>query len=567
MGDSGLRLVRRECWSCWSPAEILSGNIDALVRAQGMCPTLGALPPTMRVVESGGQLRVELRSADNQWHAVGAAFAGSIGSGRALDSDACRAAGQAIIVGPALAELLDDEARVAHLKKILLVEPDPGLATLFLSRRDWRRWFANGRIRLLTGPDFKGATTLARFLDGLRDIPVVTDAERVALQPEAMAAATAVATRVAQNAASNGNARRKFAGPYLLQTLINLPAIAREGDTRSLEGAFAGTPAIVVGAGPSLDENVTALAAFHDRAIIVAADTALGPLVSRGVRPHVVVGVDSSALNARHLAAAAGSTDIWLAAEGSLHPSALQPFIGRTFAFRVSDHDPWPWLAAAGVTRGELRAWGSVLTSAFDLARRMGCNPIVFAGADLAFTGMRPYCRGTIYDAVWQPYLDAGCTWQQLMDDYFMRQPEVWQADLHGQQTRTAPHLVSFRDWLIDQMNGPTRTRFINATGAGILHGSCVQQSGLAEALASMPECADVRERLADCYRTSRAGRHDTAIVEGLIARARTSRTSLPLERWVSFTASTVNEDAIVDAVLAAPTVDSPDTEAAIRHA
>jgi len=40
--------------------EILSGNIDAVVRAQGGCPTLGALPPTMRVVARGGRLRVEL---------------------------------------------------------------------------------------------------------------------------------------------------------------------------------------------------------------------------------------------------------------------------------------------------------------------------------------------------------------------------------------------------------------------------------------------------------------------------------------------------------------------------
>ena len=363
---------------------------------------------------------------------------------------------------------------------------------------------------------------------------MVADTRRAALQPEAMAAAGAVAMRVAQNATSNGNARRKFAGPYLLQTLTNLPAIARESDTRALDGAFAGTPAVVVGAGPSLDENVAALAALHDRAIIVAADTALGPLVSRGVRPHVVVGVDSSALNARHLAAAEGSTDIWLAAEGSLHPSGLQPFIGRTFSFRVSDHDPWPWLAAAGVTRGELRAWGSVLTSAFDLARRMGCNPVVFAGADLAFTGMRPYCRGTIYDAVWQPYLDAGCTWQQLMDDYFMRQPEVWQADstaiadAHGAASRVVPRLAGRSD-----ERGRRRRDSSTRRGAGILHGACVQQSDLQSVLAAMPARTDVRERLADCYRTSRAGRHDVVIVDGLLHAARTTRQSLPLERWV----------------------------------
>jgi hypothetical protein len=545
--------------------DVLSANIDALVRAQSICPTLGALSRSMRVTANDGQLRVELGNVHGNWQPLGTLFAGGIGRESPLESEACRSAGQAIVVGPALADWLDDNGRVGHLTKILLVEPDPGLATLFLSRRDWRPWFANGRLRLLTGPDFKGATTIARFLDGLRDIPIVADTERVAWQPEVMAAAMAVAARVAQNAVSNGNARRTFAGPYLLQTLANVSALAREGDTCTLEGAFAGTPAVVVGAGPSLDENVATLAALQDRAVIVAADTALRPLVSRGVRPHVVVAVDSSALNARHLAAARAD-EVWLVAEGSVHPSGLQPFIGRTFTFRISDHDPWPWLAAAGVTRGELRAWGSVLTSAFDLARRMGCNPIVFAGADLAYTGMRPYCRGTIYDAAWQTYLDAGCTWEQLMDDYFKRHPELSYPDIHGRPTRTAPHLVSFRDWLIEQMSAPTQTRFVNATGAGILQGACIAQIDLAAALAAAPTHADIRERLADCYRKSRAGRRDPAIVDALIARARTTRQSLPLERWVSFTAATVTEEAIVEALLTSPTVDSSDGEPAIRH-
>jgi hypothetical protein len=533
--------------------EILSGNIDALVRAQGVCPTLGALPPSMRVTASGGRLGVELCNGAGQWHALDAAGHEGIG-----DSS------QVVIVGPGLGELLADAARIAALKKVLLVEPEPGLATLLLSLRDLRQWFATGRLRLLTGPDYKGATSIARFLDGLVDIPIVTNAQRATLQPEAMAAAGDVAQRVVQNALSNGNARRKFAGPYLLQTLTNVPFIAGEGDTRSLEGAFAGVPAVVVGAGPSLDENVTALAELQDRALIVAADTALGPLTSRGVRPHIVVGVDSSALNARHLAAAAGADDVWLAAEGSLHPSALRLFEGRTFTFRVADHDPWPWLAAVGIRRGELRAWGSVLTSAFDLARRMACNPVIFAGADLAYTRMRPYCRGTIYDAVWQPYLDAGCTWQQLMDDYFQRQPEVWEADIRGARTRTAPHLVSFRDWLVEQMSAPTDTRFVNASGEGILHGRCIQQASLALTLESCPRIPALRPRLAERHRVSRLGHHDAAIAEAVLGRARTSPHSLPLDRWIGFTAATVSTDDIVGALTS--TVDSPDGAPAGRH-
>src|SRR5690606_18170565 len=149
----------------------------------------------------------------------------------------------------------------------------------------------------------------------------------------------------AKNARANGEARRNFAGPYLLQTLGNLPDIARSAGIEALDGACTGTPAVVCGAGPSLDANLVDLRGIPDRALIVAADTALGLLVTGGVTPHLVVAADSSALNARHLTTVAGAGDVMLAAEGSLHPSAFAAFSGRTLTFRVSDHDPWPWLA------------------------------------------------------------------------------------------------------------------------------------------------------------------------------------------------------------------------------
>jgi len=531
-------------------ADWLSGNIDAIVRAQGICPTLGALPDTIRIATTEMSIRAEVRSAGTQWRVIDDSSPAASRHADWLTAARHSGATQVIVVGPALGFAIDGTGGIDGFKKILLVEPDPGLAAILLSRRDWREWILSGRLRLLTGPDYKGAANIARFLDGLADAPVVVHPIRAALQAPSMAAAIDVANRVVQNARANGTARRKFAGPYLLQTLGNLPAIAREADAQALDGAFLQLPAVVVGAGPSLDENVRALKAFPEHALIVAADTALGPLLSNGVTPHLVVAVDSSALNARHLTNVDTRGDAWLAAEGSVHQSALERFAGRTFTFRIADHEPWPWLRAAGVTRGEVKAWGSVLTSAFDLARRFGCDPIVFAGADLAFTGLRPYCRGTIYDAIWQQYIDAGCTWQQLMDDYFARQPDLRKPDIHGDSTRTAPHLVSFRDWLIEQMSLPGSPLCINSTGAGILSGGSVKQLALDEVLGAFPVLPHLRGSLRALHAESAAPKH-VEIVEALQAAARVSRERLPLDRWMAFAAGTVTADQLVDALVA----------------
>jgi hypothetical protein len=526
-------------------ADNLTRNLAALTRAQGTCPALGALRDSMRVDLSGPVLNVEVRTGTGDWLPLDPP--GQVGAGDWLHGIG-RETSQAILVGVGLGYALE-RAQQLGVKKVVALEPDPGLATLLLSRRDWREWFDTGRLRLLTGPDYRGAADTARFLDGLQDIPILSHPLRAQLEPESAARAAAVAERMAQNARSNGTARRRFAGPYLRQTLTNVPAIAREGDVQALTGAFPSVPAIVVGAGPSLDGNLAQLRAWQAHAVIVATDTTLGPLLAGGVTPHLVVGVDSSALNAQHLTTPAGGGDVMLAAEGSLHPSALERFAGRTFVFRVADHEPWPWLRAAGVDRGGLRAWGSVLTSAFDLACRMACDPIVFAGADLAFTGMRPYCRGTIYDAQWQEWIDKGCSWELLMEDYFSRQPELYRDDIHGVRTRTSPNLVSFRDWLVEQIGALRSGTVFNATGAGILHGNGIRQATLADALAGAVPRTGIREMLRSKHAASCAPAAIRDRLRAQLAHARHRPEALPLPRWVEFSAGTLSAEEILAAV------------------
>src|SRR5712672_2287590 len=212
---------------------------------------------------------------------------------------------------------------------------------------------------------------------------------------------------------ANADARRAFAGPYLLQTLANASRVAREGNAGALFGRFAGMPAIIAAAGPSLDRNLHEIASVPDRAILIACDTAARPLCAAGLEPDIIVAMDPTATNAAHLTGLQ-TKKTWLAAEASLHPSALTAFDRRTFFFKVSDHEPWPWLRSLGLDRSVLEVWGSVLTGAVDLAIRMGCSPIVLVGADLAFTGNRPYCRGTTFEAQWATWVGGGESYERI---------------------------------------------------------------------------------------------------------------------------------------------------------
>jgi len=281
--------------------------------------------------------------------------------------------------------------------------------------------------------------------------------------------------------------------------------------------------------------------------VVVAVDTALRPLLAAGVRPHLVVAVDPNELNAQHLAGVADAEGVWFAAEGSLHPSVFGSFGGRTFIFKVSDHQPWPWLARAGVARGALRAWGSVVTSALDLTLRMGCNPIVFVGHDCAYTGGRPYCDNTTFHDTWRAYLME--TFGEVTPERIREQEGymllgrslVAATDINGDRVQTTGPLVAFRDWIVEQTTVTRDRTFINATGAGLLDGPRITQMPLHAVLrAHAGEPFDARAVLAERHAQTRGE-------AGVLANRVPSRDDLSV--WMDFTAGAVDRDAILAAL------------------
>ncbi len=327
---------------------------------------------------------------------------------------------------------------------------------------------------------------------------------------------------------ANAEARRQFAPRYLTNVIRNIPAIARGTDVRALTDACRGVPAVIAAAGPSLDAAIPELAEVKDRALLVAVDTALRPLLHAGIAPHLAVAIDPSALNARHFQSLPDCHDTWLVAESALDRSATRLFDERTFWLRVSKHQPWPWLSEHGMDVGQIDVWGSVLTAALQVAILAGCDPIVLVGADLAFTGGRPYCRSTTYEFDWAWHAAIGrsleTAWLQHLDSTKPRTS----IDLRGKETLSSGSLEAFRDWIVSRAKKSGR-RVVNATGEGILFGHGVEQGSLAGSLSgsitlpSMRELtsrvpsaggAEIARRIAGVRRALAHGERSTAIAE-----------------------------------------------------
>lgn len=153
---------------------------------------------------------------------------------------------------------------------------------------------------------------------------------------------------------------------------------------KDLFGAFLGIPAIICGAGPSLDGGAPHLGRLKQKALLLAGGTALSSLSVLGVAPHFGAVIDPHPPGER----------------GQLSSAHELPhfFQNRTHFDRLRDvQGPLLWTPGSETDCFEDSTceWGwNVSTYLATLACHMGCNPIVLIGVDLSAKGGRVYAGG-----------------------------------------------------------------------------------------------------------------------------------------------------------------------------
>jgi hypothetical protein len=274
-------------------------------------------------------------------------------------------------------------------------------------------------------------------------------------------------------------------GERYFQNAIGNFEYQRDADAGGLFGRFRNVPLVIVSAGPSLDHNVGDLRGFEDRCFILSVDTALRPLLAAGITPHAVIIADASEVNARHVVGAVQESS-FLIAEQAVHPTALQS-AKRRFLFGLGLF-PDSLFSKFGFGKSRIEAWGSVATTALDLACRMGANPIIFAGQDFAYSWNREYASNTIFHGAYSDVSVCGTSRCR---------------DIRGEEIYTTENLIAYRDYFVRRMKQSPDLRFINATEGGILT-SGAEILSLKDALRqSCIQTMDATAMLLNCSRPS----------------------------------------------------------------
>jgi hypothetical protein len=376
------------------------------------------------------------------------------------------------VLGLGLGYHLEALAERASTESLVFVfEPDLGVVRAALEQRDLSKLIGSGRVHFFAGQIDKSEvfTKLtphcAMCSMGFEG---VTHAASVVLNPAYFAE---VQTWIAEFAA--------FARTSLNTLVINgrrtaenvtrnLAAYVETPSINALKDLYKGRPAIVVSAGPSLRKNKHLLKDAAGKAVMIAVQTILQPLLEMGIEPQFVTSLDHHDISTRYYEKLPKDIRTHLVAEPKASPKVFDVYPGPVTILGSDYADRLLREISKEVDKGRLSSGATVAHLAFSLAEHLGCDPIIFVGQDLGFGDGLAYAPGTNIDDVWRPELSRFSTMEMRQWEFIARERPILRQipDFEGRPMYTEERLFTYlqqfeRDFL------RSRSRVIDATEGG----------------------------------------------------------------------------------------------------
>jgi len=245
----------------------------------------------------------------------------------------------------------------------------------------------------------------------------------------------------------------------------NYPIVTRSAGIRYLKDACINIPTFIVGIGPSLDDNINELKQAKNRALIIATDAAVRPLLAKNIRPDLVMSFDCQ--KSQHT--------LWesipkhviynlpLVINSCTHPHTILAWDGPILFYNqwhTADEFVRNLLPYIFPKIGSLPSAGTVGNMAVLLAHYMGCNPIYTMGFDLCYQerngGWKYRCKDFQWDSPASPGMPGkwGETENKILYDNDQRISQIIDETIKSEKYKTDPALKKYRESLLGLTDG-----------------------------------------------------------------------------------------------------------------
>jgi hypothetical protein len=234
-----------------------------------------------------------------------------------------------------------------------------------------------------------------------------------------------------------------------------------------LKNVHSGRPALMVSAGPSLDNVLPYLRHLQNIFVLTCVDTAFPALFNNGIHPDFVFSLDPQYESAFHFAEYTnGSTK--LIYTPTVNHNVLKNFPGECFVIYKEDNA----LSQHEETeqKGTTQAGGSVACLGVDVLIQFGCNPIFLIGQDCALTSDRYYSKHSRFNQQLFSQISGSAQLNKLHQKKFQTKKPVKIKSAYGNEIFTDQLMYSYLRNLeeISMQNKNTRIYNLCSQGAAI---------------------------------------------------------------------------------------------------
>lgn len=162
---------------------------------------------------------------------------------------------------------------------------------------------------------------------------------------------------------------------------------------------YRGLECVLVGAGPSLDDNLSLLKDNKNKFFIVSSDAALPSLIDAGITPHLTVVVDPSEKVSEYFTKS--TADMFLCAPPTSHPSVFETWKGKIFMYAQEDgSNKYKQGVLNSISHNlgfhTIMNLGFVGYTMFEIAKIFEPKKIMLLGYDFCYHKGLTYCEGTL---------------------------------------------------------------------------------------------------------------------------------------------------------------------------
>lgn len=319
--------------------------------------------------------------------------------GRQIDFDSCDVV---VIFGMGLGYEIKQIIRTVPNKTYIIIEPDTAICKRMLENIDFDEFLVFGtNVRFTLTDDIDEIEKeLRRLLQKNNTAKVQFTvlpfyANRyMELVNQSFDSIRKIIKEIRVNTATSLATDRQ----WLLNYIVNTKNLKNTIPITEIYNKFKNIPAIIVGAGPSVESNLEHLKKVYGRALVIGAGNGIRVLEKNNIKADIVGAMDGNAVSEKIYFDLKLNNDVVLFYSSQVFPTIPNMIGKRKILMNQVEMDKYIYKKLWKIENKDI-FFGPSITNvlAYNLAQ-IGCNPIIFLGQDLCGQPEKVYSSGTIYD-------------------------------------------------------------------------------------------------------------------------------------------------------------------------